>query len=75
MMDADYHESRQLELYGALIAFLVLNNVTIAARIYANWRLHYRSCRLPFLEDMFILLSGVGDPPPLLLQRIAANVP
>ena len=52
-------QSRQTELYATLITFLILNNATIAARLFAHWRVHYKQKTPIFLEDLFLLLSGV----------------
>ena len=51
--------SRQPALYGSLVAFLVLNNLAVAARCLTHYRSPYRTTRRISLEDVFIILSGV----------------
>ena len=50
---------RRPALYGTLVTFLVLNNLVVAARLYAHYRTYYKARRSIFLEDVFFLLSGV----------------
>lgn len=56
---SDFGQDRRPALYGALITFLVLNNLVVASRILAHYRAFYRKGGRIFLEDIFILLSGV----------------
>ena len=58
---SDFDQDRRPALYGALITFLVLNNLIVAARIFAHYRAFYRKGGRVFLEDIFILLSGVRN--------------
>lgn len=60
---SDFDQDRRPALYGSLITFLVFNNLIVAARILAHYRAFYRKGGRIFLEDIFILLSGVRDQP------------
>lgn len=57
---ANLGEDRQPALYGTLVTCLVLNNLAIVARIVANYRAHYRKGQHFYLEDIFVILSGVS---------------
>lgn len=59
MGTTDSDADRRPALYGTLVTFLLLNNLAVASRIYANWRTHYRDGRSLFLDDIFLLASGV----------------
>ncbi len=52
---------RRPALYGTLVTFLVLNNLAVAARIIAHYRAYYKKGGRIFLEDIFVILSGVCD--------------
>ena len=54
------YQDRQTSLLGTLVVFLVLNNVTVVTRIYTHYQAYYRKGAWIFLEDVFLLLSGVG---------------
>ena len=54
-----YGEDRRPELYVCMAIFLVVNNVAVVARLIAHWRAHYKTRRSMFIEDIFIVLSGV----------------
>ena len=56
----DTAEDRKSALYGTLITFLVLNNLAVVTRIYSHYRTYYRKGGWIFLEDIFLLLSGVS---------------
>ena len=56
----DLSEDRKSALYGTLITFLVLNNLAVVTRITAHYRTYYRKGGWVFLEDIFLLLSGVS---------------
>lgn len=56
----DTHEDRKSTLYGTLITFLLLNNLAVITRIYTHYRIYYRKGGWVFLEDIFLLLSGVS---------------
>lgn len=57
----DTHEDRKSALYGTLITFLLLNNLAVITRIYTHYRTYYRKGGWIFLEDIFLLLSGVSN--------------
>ena len=61
---ANFGGDRQPALYGTLVTFLVLNNLAVAARFAAHYRAYYRKGGNIFLEDVFVLLSGVSGHPP-----------
>lgn len=52
---------RRPELYGSLITFLIINNILIASRFYVYLRAHYKARRSILAEDIFALLSAVGE--------------
>ena len=56
----DSAEDRKSALYGTLITFLVLNNLAVVTRIIAHYRTYYRKGGHVFLEDIFLLFSGVS---------------
>jgi hypothetical protein len=57
---ARFHETRQPALWASLSIFLVINNVTIAARLWATWNLKSRSRHMPVIaESVTLVLSGV----------------
>ena len=55
----DLDEDRKPALYGTLITFLVLNNLAVVTRVVAHYRTYYRKGGWVFLEDIFLLFSGV----------------
>ena len=59
----DLGEDRKSALYGTLITFLVLNNVAVVTRIYSHYRTYYSKGGWVFLEDIFLLISGVSTAP------------
>lgn len=62
---------RRPALYGTLVTFLVLNNLAVVALLVAHYRAHYRKGERVFLEDIFVLLSGVrGSPLRIQNQRL-----
>ncbi|KAI1805748.1 hypothetical protein F4811DRAFT_514219 [Daldinia bambusicola] len=67
--DEEVHlnDSRQPALWGCLIVFLVINNVTIAGRLWGTWTSVSSRSRV-ITEDVLIILSGV------LADAIIANL-
>jgi hypothetical protein len=56
---ARFHDTRQPALWASLSIFLVINNVTIAGRLWANWKTGSR--RMPVMaEGVTLVLSGVS---------------
>ena len=56
---AQYDQDRRPELYGTLVLFLLLNNITVAARLWAHYRTRFTVGVWISLEDVFVFLSGV----------------
>ncbi|KAI1377109.1 hypothetical protein F4677DRAFT_67679 [Hypoxylon crocopeplum] len=56
--EAHLNDTRQPELWGSLIAFLVINNVFIAGRLWGTWRSVTTRSRV-MAEDISIVLSGI----------------
>lgn len=51
---------RRDQLWGSLIAFLVINNIVVGLRIYVHARTQYNARKRLYLEDIFALLSAVS---------------
>ncbi|KAL7626385.1 hypothetical protein AAE478_003157 [Parahypoxylon ruwenzoriense] len=71
--EAHLGDTRQPELWGCLIAFLVINDVAIAGRVWGTWRSVASRSRV-MAEDVLIVLSGVSSGPPTSLQASASNI-
>ncbi|XXG95046.1 hypothetical protein Hte_001306 [Hypoxylon texense] len=56
--EAHLNDTRQPELWGCLIAFLIVNDVAIAGRIWGTWTSVASRSRV-MAEDVLIILSGV----------------
>ncbi|KAI1775690.1 hypothetical protein F4818DRAFT_457881 [Hypoxylon cercidicola] len=56
--EAHLNDTRQPELWGCLIAFLVINDVVIAGRLWGTWTSVSSRSRV-MAEDVLIVLSGV----------------
>lgn len=56
---AHINDTKQPELWGCLIAFLVINDVVIAGRLWGTWRSIGNRSRV-IAEDVLIVLSGVS---------------
>ena len=56
---ADFSGDRRPALYGTLVTFIILNNLAVAARLVAHYVAYYRKGRHIFVEDVFVILSGV----------------
>ncbi len=54
---------RRGQLWGSLIALLVVNNMVVASRIYVHARTQYHARKRLYLEDAFALLSAVSRCP------------
>jgi len=54
---------RRDQLWGSLVAFLVINNIVVASRIYVHARTQYNARKRLYLEDIFALLSAVSHSP------------
>ncbi|KAI1107337.1 hypothetical protein F4804DRAFT_196633 [Jackrogersella minutella] len=52
------NDTRQPALWGCLIAFLIINDVAIAGRLWGTWR-SLGSHSLALVEDVWIVLSGI----------------
>ncbi|EMR72229.1 putative integral membrane protein [Eutypa lata UCREL1] len=55
---AHFNDTKQPELWGCLIAFLVINDVVIAGRLWGTWRSIGNRSRV-IAEDVLIVLSGI----------------
>ncbi|KAI1395879.1 hypothetical protein F4819DRAFT_477122 [Hypoxylon fuscum] len=56
--EAHLDDTRQPELWGCLIAFLIINDAAIAGRIWGTWRTAASRSRF-MAEDILIVLSGI----------------
>ncbi|KAI6084815.1 hypothetical protein F4821DRAFT_165025 [Hypoxylon rubiginosum] len=56
--EAHLNDTRQPELWGCLIAFLIINDVVIAGRLWGTWTSVTSRSRV-MAEDILIVLSGV----------------
>ncbi|KAI1076808.1 hypothetical protein F5B20DRAFT_572648 [Whalleya microplaca] len=56
--EAYLNETRQPALWGCLIAFLIINDIAIAGRIWGTWRSVASRSRV-IAEDVLIILSGI----------------
>lgn len=56
---AHLHDTRQPEIWGCLIAFLIINDAVIAGRLWGTWRSVASRSRV-IAEDVLIILSGVS---------------
>jgi hypothetical protein len=53
------NESRQHELWGWLVCFLVISNLSIVGRLWGTWKSVSTRSKV-VTEDIFIGLSGVS---------------
>lgn len=49
---------RRNQLWGSLIAFLVVNNIVVASRVYVHARTQHIARRRLYLEDISALLGA-----------------
>lgn len=67
--EASLNDTRQPELWGCLIAFLIVNDVAIAGRVWGTWTSVASRSRV-MAEDILIILSGVSFNLPSLLYLL-----
>lgn len=54
---------RRNQLWGSLTAFLIINNIVVASRVYVHARTKHNARKRLYLEDTFALLSAVSRSP------------